>query len=135
VANFAGVSRSIATPRVQASGSPSAGPAHVSPYRPSPTRFARLGERRPTGSRAAGGYGSAMMIKFGRWPMNRWVALAGRISSAGILRASRRQETQVMDGVRTSILRSHRLVGGGFAFLFLATDESMGGIEHLRSEQ
>ena len=28
--------------------------ACVPPYRPSPARFARLGERRPTGSRAAG---------------------------------------------------------------------------------
>ena len=76
-----------------------------------------------------------MIVEFGMWPMSMWVTLAGWNASAGLFRALRRQETQVMDGVRTSILRSHRLVGGGFAFLFFATDESMGGIEHLRSEQ
>ncbi len=76
-----------------------------------------------------------MIVDFGTWPIGVRVALAGWNVSAELSRAWRRQKTQVMDGVRTSILRSHRLVGGGFAFLFFATDESMGGIEHLRSEQ
>ncbi len=76
-----------------------------------------------------------MIVECGRLPIGVRVALAGWNASAGFSRAWRRQETQVMDGVRTSILRSHRFVSGGFAFLFLATDESMGGIEHLRSEQ
>ena len=76
-----------------------------------------------------------MIVEFGRWPMNRWVALAGWPASAGCSHTLRRQETQVMDGLKTSILRSYRFVSGSFAFLFFATDESMGGIEHLRSEQ
>ena len=76
-----------------------------------------------------------MIVEFGRLPIGMRVALAGWNTAAGLFHALRREETQVMDGVRTSILRSHRLVGGGFAFLFFATDESMGGIEHLRSEQ
>ncbi len=76
-----------------------------------------------------------MIVEFGRLPIGMRFALAGWNTAAGFSRALRNQETQVMDGVKTSILRSHRLVGGGFAFLFFATDESMGGIEHLRSEQ
>jgi hypothetical protein len=38
--------------------------ASVSPYRPSPTRFARFGEQRPTGSRAAGASQQAIQLFF-----------------------------------------------------------------------
>ncbi len=76
-----------------------------------------------------------MIVEFGTWPVIVWCALAGWNVSAGFSHTVQREGTQVMDGVRTSIRCSHCLVGGSFAFLFFATDESMGGIEHLRSEQ